>query len=173
MKTKEQHIDAIMGFTGASELLCTQGIDALARKLDEKGVEKKALQQPPAPADPVVTVKESEEYQSLMAILVDNQAEHALLIEKLQGELEAQQKGYSDKVAALEAEVKDYQYEVVKLRTELELSPKRASQSERTQPEPKVKKALAGMSISKAELDGEEYDPFYPGMNVPKKRGEV
>jgi len=169
MKTKEQHMDEIFGITGASELIRTGGIDALATALQEAGVAKKALETTDATVEEAVE-KDAVDYTPMFAEIVDAQADQAVEMDALKVAQETRIKEHNDKVLKLEAQVTAFQKDMNDLREELSLTSKRASEDATTKLSGADEREIAAVTTKDTP---EQYDPFFGELKVPMKQGGI
>jgi hypothetical protein len=148
---RSKKFDEIMGLDGAHDILKTEGLDALVKRLQAAGVEHKALDaEPPADA-----------FAKLVVDMADDLASLDERVEKAVGELAAQQKAYADKNTELADSVKAVNELIGRLNERIEAAPRRASQDSSTVIEKnELSKEVADLMMVK--------DPVFGMIHPPK-----
>lgn len=167
MKTKEQHLAEMLGIDGAAAILRDEGINALARKLAERKVERKSNDQPPAPAadiDEDDTVANAADV--LLPELIETQAAQAADIEEIKSLVATQAKSYADKTTSLETKLDAF----LEKANQLFDTPKRATEAAETKLTGKA--AEAAKANASPDSQNGQYDPFFGDLGVKPQGGK-
>jgi len=156
------HLDKALGFTGASKLIEDKGIAALADELKKRRQVAKGTDKPDAPV-----IKEAQDWTPLLEELLevaDNQQKEIADLKAAQVERETKVKAQADTLASLENKISITDKAVVAvekaMKDFLAATPRAASNDAAT----RLSEAEAEAHKSKQPV---EYDPAFPGMQVP------
>lgn len=171
MSKEVAHMDKVFGFEGAAVMLRDKGINAVNDELRKRGIVAKGVDKPDTPALPPGSVID---WTPLFTQLIDTADEHQKTIDAQAQELtalktaaETRQKAadtaastlvnVQNEVAALKKQLADFKAD----------TPRRASEDEATR--------LSGEDEKKAREEIEkrttQFDPRFPGMQVPLEEG--
>ena len=168
MKTMEEHAALIFKLPNALEIIRTSGIDELHRQMQAANVERKQNDTAEEPETEEPKQLNEDAVNAVFSEVVEAQAYQAVTMDEIKALLETQQKAKDTEIADLTKQLDALNKTVVKLQSDLELSPKRASESTRTQPNADAQTKL---STVKTDADANQYDPFFEGMKVPAQGG--
>lgn len=171
MKTRDEHIANILGDAKYLETMRSQGLDAAAHQMREDGIEKKGLKQENATDETPETNDEQDTSAGVvLAEVVEAQADQAVELDQIKSQLTEQQKSKDDEIKSLKEELQSLHDMVVKMQSENEYTPKRASESERTKANDDQAKELGKV---KTNENAEQIDSFFGDLNVPASQGGI
>lgn len=185
MSKEVVHMDKIFGFEGAAQLLREKGINALNDELRKRNIQAKGLDKPDAagaggtragaglPPGSVIDytplleqlIETADDQQKSIDTLTLVNESQAAEIETLKQAGEQRVKAASDTTTRIDGIAKQVDEQKKRLDTFMADAPRRASEDPATRLSSEDE-AAAKANIEKRNV---QYDPLFPGMNVPLK----
>lgn len=167
------HLDKALGFDGAAKLLAEKGINALNNEFRKRGEQAKAKKPPfgkkPEDEEDDEDEAEKKDWEPLLSEMLEGIDTH----QKALDDADTAHKQYVDASDKRIKSLEEANETLVKQLTELQSSvkafmadtPRRASEASET----KLTEAEEKEAKDKIEKRTTQYDPAFPGMNVPLK----
>lgn len=169
MTNYDFHLDKALNFPGAGKLIAEKGISALNEELRKRGESAKQQSADAKQPDGAANTEAAKDWTPTLDELLEVAGTH-------QKALDDADKAHADYVKATDAKVKALEEANAKalkrldeaekaLKAIKEDTPRRASEASET----KLSEAEEKAAKEKIEKRTVEYDPAFPGMNVPLK----
>jgi hypothetical protein len=162
------HLDKALNFDGAAKLLADKGINALNEEFKRRGEQAKQKTEGDKPADK--DAPEQKDWTPLLTEALHAVDEHEQKLDEADTAHKAYVEATSKKIQALEEAntkaLKRLDDAEKALKAIKEDTPRRASEASET----KLSEAEEKEAKDKIEKRTVQYDPAYPGMQVPLKQ---
>lgn len=164
------HLDKALNFDGAAKLLADKGINALNEEFKRRGEQAKAKKSDAKDGETASTeADKAKDWEPLLSETLDALGEHQKALDDAENKHKAYVETTDKKVQALEEAhtkaLKRLDDAEKALKAIKEDTPRRASEASET----KLSDAEEEAAKKKINERTVQYDPMYPGMNVPLK----
>lgn len=169
------HLDKALGFDGAAKMLADKGINALNEEFRKRGEQAKA-KKPDGKEGNSSTPDEAKDWEPLLSEILEAVDQHQSELDALKQADEARVKARAETDEATTKRIKALEDDKVTLTRRLgdaekalkaikEDTPRRASEASET----KLSETEEKEAKEKIDKRTQEFDPAFPGMNVPLK----